>query len=650
MIVELGHFSVILALLVALLPAAAAFAGDGFAAGPRLARQASFSVFWLCSIGFLGLAYSYLLSDFSVINVASNSHSMKPLIYKFAAMWGNHEGSMLMWVWMLAGWGAAFAAHARTRARKRGHEDGPQGLFATRVLAVQGLLVCAFALFLILTSNPFLRMDPPAPEGMDLNPLLQDPLLAIHPPFLYFGVSGFSLAFSFAVAALWGVRLPDDFAAELRPWVLTPWAGLTFGITLGSIWAYYELGWGGFWFWDPVENVSLLPWLAAAALLHSLRALERRHVLPGWTLLLAILCFILSVLGTFLVRSGLLTSVHAFASDPLRGVFLLAISVAAATASLTLYALRAPQTAAGAPFGWLSRDAAVLVNNLFMCVAVTTVFLGTVYPVLLSALGAQSVSVGAPYYAAVMTPLLLPFAAAMGVAPMLAWRQTPKAMLRRALQLPLLLTVFGLCVLLVLPVPKTPFTWVGMAAGFWILSATLFDLLAKSDMLRRWRQLTRAQCAMSLAHAGFGVLLVGITAATQWASADTIWMTPGSRANMGGQTLQMVAVESDVGRNYNVDRVIFSLQPHNDPANMRFVMPEKRWYPVQEKETSESALTFLGFDIFYAVLGDRDPKNPARWVVRLYYHPLIILVFAGGGMIALGGLLAAGTRRHKGAA
>lgn len=631
MIIELGHFAVVLALMASLAQCASPWLPVKFG------RQAAFSAFWLFSIGFLALLHAYALSDFSVVNVAMNSHSLKPLVYKLSALWGNHEGSMLLWLWMMAGWTAAFAGAERRQSRRR--LSAPDA-FARRVLAVQGALAAGFALFLLLASNPFLRIDPPLPEGMDLNPLLQDPLLAIHPPFLYLGITGFSLAFSLALAALWGGRVDGDFAAALRPWVLASFAALTAGITLGAFWAYYELGWGGFWFWDPVENLSLLPWLAGAALLHSLRAVERRGVLTGWTALLSLLTFILAVLGTFLVRSGLLTSVHAFAADPLRGVVLLGLATALTAAAFGVYALRAPKVPAGAPFGWISRDAGVLANNLFLSVAAVTVFLGTLYPVVLPVLGVEGVSVGAPYYTAVLAPLLPAFALAMGAAPFCAWRQTPRAALRRGLRLPVLLTVAGLLLLAGSAMPKTPLVFAGIGSGLWILAATLCDLLQKSDLLRRWRQITLPQMAMALGHAGFAVMLIGATAATQWKSEETLWMKPGQRQRLANHTILLLGVESGVGRNYNADRAIFSLQPVNDPAAMRFVMPEKRWYPAQEKQTSESALSFFGGDILYVVLGEQDTKDPSRWVVRLYYHPLVIWVFAGGAMIALGAALA----------
>lgn len=645
MIIELGHFALVLALLVALLQIAPAVLGARIPAGAKVAVQASVSSFWLVTIALLSLMHAFALSDFSVLNVATNSNTMKPLAYKLAAVWGSHEGSMLLWLWMMCGWCAAFAQSA-ARQWKKNRSDAMDQAVVLAALAVQGLVTIGFALFILLTSNPFARLSPVPPEGLDLNPVLQDPLLVIHPPLLYLGVTGFALVFAFAIASLVRGRVDAAFARHLRPWTMAAWVWLTCGIALGSFWAYYELGWGGFWFWDPVENISLLPWLAGVALLHSLRALERRNALPVWTLLLAIIPFILAVMGTFLVRSGLLTSVHAFAADPARGVFLLALTVALAASALTVYALRAPRLTAGAPFGWLSRDSAVLVNNVFMSVALVTVFLGTTYPIIMAALDAASVSVGAPYYIAVFTPMLLPFAAAMGLSPMLAWRTTPHAALRRMVRLPVLMTIALLCVLLISPMPKNITVWVGMTAGIWVICATVADVLNKTDMLKRWRSITASQMAMTLAHIGFALMLIGATAATQWASQQTVWMKPGQRISFAGNRVLMVGLETGVGRNYNVDRAILTVQPANNPANMKFLMPEKRFYPVQETLTSESAISVMGFDIIHAVMADQDSKDNARWVVRLYYHPLVTWLFAGGALMAIGGAVSLLDRRR----
>lgn len=637
MIIELGHFALVLALFVALLPLATALAGVRLAAGLVIAVQAAVSAFWLVTVALFALVHAYALSDFSVLNVAANSNTMKPLVYKLTAVWGNHEGSMLLWLWMMTGWGALYARRAVDRA------------LLPATLAVQGALTAGFALFILLTSNPFQRLDPAAPEGLDLNPVLQDPLLVIHPPFLYLGVTGFALVFALALAGLITRRTDAGVATALRAWTLPSWAALTAGIALGSFWAYYELGWGGFWFWDPVENISLLPWLAGVALLHSLRALERRGSLPGWTLLLALLPFIFAILGTFLVRSGLLTSVHAFAADPSRGVFLLALTAAAAGGALAVFAFRAPQLAPGAPFGWLSRDTAVLANNVFMSVALTTVALGTLYPLVLAALDAEAVSVGTPYYVAVLVPLLVPLAMVMGLAPFLAWRQTPVAMLQRLLRLPIVLTALIMTLVALSDLPLNALVWAGMGSAAWIMAATLSDILAKTDNLRRWRNLTRPQAAMTVAHLGFALLIMGATAATQWGQEETLWMKPGDRVHFGGNTVLLLGVETGLGSNYNADRGIFAVAPRHNPPAMYFMTPERRLYPVQDKTTSESALRMTGLGMLSVVLGDVDAKDSRRWVVRLYHHPLIVLIFAGAVLMALGALIALPSRGERGA-
>ena len=637
MVIELGHFALILALLVALLQTLAPWLGAwrGKTAWMQLGRQAAISTFWLTSISVLSLVHAYALSDFSVLNVASNSNTMKPMIYKLTGMWGNHEGSMLLWLWMLSLWGAWFA---------RPKPDSANLPFHARVLGTQGAIYAGFAAFVLLASSPFARLLPAAPEGLDLNPVLQDPLLIIHPPFLYAGAVGFSLAFSAAIAALAQGEIPRDLAQKLRPLVLLPWALLTIGITLGGFWAYYELGWGGFWFWDPVENVSLLPWLSGTALLHSLATLARRGALPGWTLLLAILTFLLVVMGAFLVRSGLLTSVHSFAADPLRGLFILSLFSVLAGSALTLYAVKTPRLPQGAVFGWLSRDAAILANNIFMATALTTVALGTLYPLVMAALDLPPLSVGAPYYMAVMMPLIIPFALLMGTATHLAWDKTPRHFYG-PLVLPLLAVVAGVMFWATVDARAlNPALLIGVGGGAWII------LSAAVDMWRKRNHLPLRYLAMQLAHIGFALLLIGATFSTQLKTEDTRWMQGGDKTAVAGQPLLLIGVESGLGRNFNTTRAIFSLVPASgDTDKARFLMPEKRWYPVSETATSETALAVQGLDVIYVVLGDEDKKTPGRFVVRIYHHPMVLLVFIGGGLMALGALVAAAKRRQEGA-
>jgi cytochrome c-type biogenesis protein CcmF len=610
MITELGHFALILALAVALVRVMADL------------RHAEAVIFALCVISFLSLTHAYVISDFSVLNVVRNSHTLKPMLYKISGVWGNHEGSMLLWILMLSGWGFFMQRYAGALA-----EDAVK--IAGRV---QAALVAAFTAFILLTSNPFLRLLPPAPEGMDLNPLLQDPGLAFHPPLLYAGYVGFSAAFSHAVAALWLRRVDRGFAAAIRPWVLAAWVFLTLGIALGSLWAYYELGWGGFWFWDPVENASLLPWLAGLALLHSAAVTATRGSLAGWTLFLSILSFSLALLGTFLVRSGVLTSVHSFAADPSRGIFILAILAAAVGGALLLYALRAPQLRAGVPFRPVSRETVLLLNNVFLFSFAATVFIGTLYPLFMAALEWGSVSVGAPYYKMVMLPMLFPFAFLLGAASYVPWRRGDTGKITARLLEPLVLAGF-VFFLILFGVPALAVA--GFMAAAWIVAAALFDLKDK-----KITRLSRRYAGMTLAHVGFAVMIAGVTGATQMGTEKILWMAAGDNVMVAGKKITFLGADMTLGKNYNADRGVFSV-------DNGFLTPERRWYPAAEKQTTETAIDWRGLNIFYVVLGDRDVKNPARWVVRVYHHPLLVLIFAGAGLMAAGGALSWSERRKS---
>jgi len=641
-IIELGHFAFILALMLALLQAAVPMMGaaQGRKRWMHFGQQAAWSGFGLCTIALLALMHAYALSDFSVRNVVENSHTLKPLLYKIAGTWGNHEGSMLLWVWMLSFWSAMIA-----QAAGRLPET-----FQARTLGFQALLLAGFMLFVLFASNPFLRLEVAPSEGFGLNPVLQDPALAIHPPFLYAGYVGFSVAFCFAMAALLEKKIDSVWAAFLRPWVLVAWVSLTIGIALGSAWAYYELGWGGFWFWDPVENAALLPWLSGTALLHCLSVLEKRGAMKNWTIFLAILTFSLSLLGAFLVRSGVLTSVHAFALDPARGVFLLALLAAATGGGLFLYALRAPYIRGAALFRPFSRETVLLLNNVFLFAATATVFMGTLYPLFMSALGLGSVSVGTPYYTATLVPMLVPFAFLMGLAPAMAWRASrPEIVLRRLLA-PMLLTVVAALAIILSPLPSSPLVLAAIVPAVWILLTLGQDVLRKAGTLRGLVYLPARYYGMVIAHAGFALLIVGAAGATQGDSEDIRWMAQGDRARMAGYEFVLLTASSDLGPNFNRDKAVFSVRPTVGAvasARYFFMTPEKRWYPESEKATSEAALSLRGLDMLYVVLGDQDEKNSARFVVRIYHHPLIALLFAGAAMIALGGLVSL-TPRYRG--
>ena len=635
MIIELGHFALILALVVALVQAVVPYYGavTGRKAWMLLGRQSSVSVCGLVTIAFVSLIHAYALSDFSVLNVYQNSHTLKPWLYKISGAWGNHEGSMMLWTWMLTFWGLKLSHKTRSLSMP----------FQAKVISVQGALAFGFILFILLTSNPFARLDPPAVEGLDLNPILQDPLLAIHPPILYAGYVGFSVAFCFAIVALIEKKVDSEWAGFLRPWVLGAWSFLTFGIMLGATWAYYELGWGGFWFWDPVENASLMPWLAGTALLHSVVVLQKRGVLRVWTIFLCILTFTLSLLGTFLVRSGVLTSVHAFAVDPARGIFILVLLTLITGGALLLYAARAPYIQMGAGFKPVSRETAVLLNNVFLFTFATTVFMGTLYPLFLSALDLGSISVGPPYFSAVLTPLLVPFALLMGMAPGLGWHQAALKPALQKLTVPLLLTLLLAGCVALSPYSGGAFTLVMFSIAGWILFGTLNDFLRRTQGLRQWRHLTPGFFGMILAHSGFAVLLMGITGATQWKVEKILWMNRGEHISFAGRDITFLGVEPGIGPNYDYERGIFRL---GAPVDKEFMLPEKRWYPSQDRATSEVALRLQGANMLYAVMGDRDKKDQFRWTVRFYYHPLVLLAFAGACMIGLGGLAAMARRKR----
>jgi cytochrome c-type biogenesis protein CcmF len=611
MIALFGHITLAFSLMSAIL----------LSTSPRFQHHAARGVFILTTMSFLALICAYVLSDFSILNVVQNSHSEKPLIYKIAGAWGNHEGSMLLWVWMLALW---------TVLISRAPLPAP---FMSRVLSAQGIITTGFLLFVIFTSNPFLRLDAPVSEGMGLNPVLQDPLLAIHPPFLYAGYVGFSIAFSFALAALWDRKIDAGFARILRPWVLAAWTALTLGIALGSFWAYYELGWGGFWFWDPVENASLLPWLAGTELLHSVAVLEKRDTLRGWTILLAILSFSFALLGTFLVRSGVLTSVHAFASDPARGIFILVLLTVFTGGALLIYALRAPEMAPGRAFPLVCRETALLLNNVFLSAFATTVFLGTLYPIFLSSLDLGSISVGAPYYNMVLLPMLLPFAFLMGAGPYLAFGGDNRQAAGGRLVFPLLLTAAVLFV-----IPWQPVAVLGFIAAAWISFAVLNDLFSKTERGRRWRGLPKPFYGMTLAHFGFALMIAGATGATQLGVEKILWMSAGEHVEVAGHDIAFLGAQEKPGVNYESTQGIFT-------AGTDYLVPEKRTYTDSGRTTSETALKRDGLGILYLVLGDADDKG--RFVVRIYHHPMLILIFLGAGLMAGGGVVSAAAGGRK---
>ena len=641
MIAEIGHFALILALCVASLQAVVPLVGAA-RRDPALtgwARPAALTQFLLVGIAFAALTQAYVVSDFSLANVAANSNSMKPLIYKVSGVWSNHEGSMLLWVFILALFGAAVAAF--------GH-NLPPGLRA-RVLAVQAMIGAGFLLFILFTSNPFERLWPAPAEGAGLNPILQDPGLAFHPPFLYLGYVGFSIAFCFAVAALIEGRVDPAWARWVRPWTLAAWCALTIGIALGSWWAYYTLGWGGWWFWDPVENASFLPWLVGTALLHSAVVVEKREALKTWTVLLAILAFSLSLLGTFLVRSGVLTSVHAFASDPQRGVFILLLLSLYTGGALLLFAWRAPQLQGGGLFAPISREGGLLFNNLLLTTAAATVLLGTLYPLFLDVVAGQKVSVGPPFYNMTFVPIMVPLLVAMGIGPMLPWKRGDLAAALARLKLAFAVAAGVALVTLIASGARSVGAACGLALAAWLFAATLTELAERvrlfgeplATVWRRARHLPRAAWGMTLAHAGMAVVIAGITGASAWSEERIVSARPGQSFELAGYRVALDAVNPVRGPDYTSLRADMRLL--RDGIEIAALHPEKRTF-ANGSATSVAIRTNLLADV-YAVLG--DPDGDGAYVLRLYHNPLVPWIWLGAVVMALGGLVSLSDRRHR---
>jgi cytochrome c-type biogenesis protein CcmF len=628
MIPELGQFALCLALLLTLFQAWAglhgAARGDGALMG--FARPAAQSHALLTAFAFGCLVYAFATNDFSVLNVANNSNSGLPLEYRIAASWGSHEGSLLLWVLMLAAWTAAVTLFT-------GHL--PEEMVA-RVLGVLGLLSAGFLAFLLFTSNPLDRLLPAAADGRDLNPLLQDPGMVFHPPMLYMGYVGFSVAFAFAVAALLSGRLDATWARWSRPWTTVAWCFLTLGIALGSGWAYYELGWGGWWFWDPVENASFMPWLVGTALIHSLAVTEKRGAFRSWTVLLAIAAFALSLLGTFLVRSGVLTSVHAFAVDPERGVFILALFVVFIGGALALYAWRTARIGLGGSFAPVSRESFLLANNVVLAAAAGSVFLGTLYPLALDAMGGGKISVGPPYFETVFVPLMVPALFLMGIGPLARWKRTSlpelAVLLRWALAASL---AAGFLLPFALGTWK-PMVGFGLALALFIVASTLLAYKG------RWRQ-TRAFHGMALAHCGIAVFVVGVTLVKGYEVEKDLAMKEGDAIELSGYRFRLDDVSAVNGPNYKAARATVTVMRDGRP--LRTLHPEKRVYTVQEMPMTEAAIDSGPLRDLYVSLG--DPVDGNAWLVRVHLKPFISWIWSGCLLMALGGFLAASDRRYR---
>ena len=636
MIPEAGHFALCLALAIAIVQALV----PGYGAIRRRARLVALAVpaalaqFALVAAASAALVACFIRSDFSVALVANHSHSAKPLLYRIAGSWGQHEGSLLLWTLVLALCGGAVAL--------LGRELRPA--FRALVLAVQGAIGAAFLMFILFASNPFARLVNPPIEGEDLNPLLQDPGLAFHPPLLYLGYVGFSVAFAFAVAALIEGRVDAVWARWVRPWTLGAWACLTLGIALGSWWAYYTLGWGGFWFWDPVENASLLPWLLGTALVHSALVVERREALKAWTILLAILAFGLSLLGTFLVRSGVLTSVHSFAADPGRGLAILAILGVFTGGALLLFAWRAPALAPGGLFAPISREGALVLNNLLLSTLCLTVLLGTLYPLLLEAVTGETVSVGPPYFDAVALPIAAPLLLLMGVGPFLPWKKADWKPALKRLRIAALLTALAMAAVVWFNTDAPPRSLLGLALGFWCIAAAASDLIRRADgSFARLNGLPGGVWGTVLAHAGAGVLLLGLAGATGFGAEAAKSMKPGDTLDLAGRRLTFDSVEVVQGDTYTADRARFTIR--DGETVIAVVWPEHRWYEVAGMATKLVGLQTRPQGDFYVVLGDRD--DAGLYAVRAYRHPLMPWLWIGAAVMAAGGVCSLADRRLR---
>ena len=629
---ELGHFALILAFVVSLLQGVLPLVGAqrGQAQWIALARPAAQTQFLLIAFAFACLAPSFLANDFSVVYVAQHSNTQLPTLYRFSAVWGGHEGSLLLWVLMLAGWGAAVSLASRQL---------PEVMVA-RVLAVLGLVGIGLLAFILFTSNPFDRLLPAAAEGRDLNPLLQDPGLVFHPPMLYMGYVGFSVAFAFAIAALISGRLDAAWARWSRPWTTAAWVFLTLGIALGSWWAYYELGWGGWWFWDPVENASFMPWLVGTALIHSLAVTEKRGAFKNWTVLLAIAAFSLSLLGTFLVRSGVLTSVHAFATDPRRGVFILVLLAIVVGSSLALFAWRAPKVSAGGSFGLVSRETMLLMNNVLLVVATGSVLLGTLYPLLIDALGMGKLSVGPPYFNAVFVPVMVPLLLLMAVGPLAHWKHADLKAIARRLRVSMALAVVAGIVLPLLMGAWTPLTAMSSLLAVWITASGIFQIM---DRMKTGKP-TAAFWGMHVAHFGIAVFVIGVAMVGGYQEEKDVRMEPGDTVQVGGYGFRLVEVKSAPGPNYRAS--VGTVELSKDGRLLKIMHPEKRQYFSSQMPMTEAAIDAgLTRDV-YVSLGE-PLDNKGAWSVRVYYKPFVDWIWGGCLLMGLGGVIAMLDRRYR---
>jgi len=642
-IAEAGHYALVLALGLALIQSFVPILGArwGDAALMNVARSTALAQLLFVASSFAALVILHVTSDFSVVNVYENSHSLKPLIYKITGVWGNHEGSMLLWVLILALFGGLVAAFGNNLPlRLRAH-----------VLSVQAWIAGAFYLFILITSNPFLRIANPPIEGRDLNPVLQDVGLAVHPPMLYLGYVGFSISFSFAIAALLEGRIDAAWARWVRPWTLMAWIFLTLGIAMGSYWAYYELGWGGWWFWDPVENASLMPWLAGTALLHSALVMEKRNALKVWTILLSILTFSLSLLGTFLVRSGVLTSVHAFATDPRRGVFILLILCVFIGGSLSLFASRASSLKQGGLFAPISREGALVLNNLFLTTACATVFIGTLYPLALEVLTGDKISVGAPFFNLTFAPLFVPLMVAIPFGPMLPWKRGDLLGAAQRLLAAGIAALVAIAIAWAWARGGSALAPLAIGLAIFVIAGAISDLVERTGLLRnplaisfrRARGLPRSTWGTAFAHAGIGVALIGIVCETTWNSEYIGTMKPNDVTKLAGYELKLDGLSQRQGPNYR--EMVASFTVSLDGKKLSVMTPSKRNFTTRGASTTEAALLTRGVSQLYISLGDVTADGGIT--ARIYHKPLVLLIWFGPVLMAFGGVLSLSDRRLR---
>jgi cytochrome c-type biogenesis protein CcmF len=631
MIPEFGHYALILALCIAIIQGILPLVGAHQSRREwiMLARPAAQTVFLLLGIAFVILAWSFYSNDFSVLYVAEHSNSQMPVIYRLGAVWGGHEGSLLLWVFLLSTW--TFLVALLSKALDE--------FMVARVIGVLGLVTTGLLLFVIATSNPFERLLPAAQDGRSLNPLLQDPGLVFHPPMLYMGYVGFSVAFAFAIASLLSGRLDAAWARWSRPWTTAAWVFLTLGIALGSWWAYYELGWGGWWFWDPVENASFIPWLVGTALLHSLAVTEKRGGFKSWTVLLAITAFSLSLLGTFLVRSGVLTSVHAFATDPTRGVFILIFLVLVVGSSLTLYAWRAPKSTLGGKFSLTSRETFILLGNVFLVVSAASVLLGTLYPLLIDALHLGKISVGPPYFNSVFVPIMIPLLVLMGIGPWTSWKNSNLLDVIKRLWIAALVAVIAAALI---PFAMGEFTWLsslGFLLAFWVITSGVLQIIRQAKAGKP----TRSFIGMQVAHLGIAVFTIGVTMVGAYQEEKDVRMLAGESVSVGGYDIQLQGVRPVPGPNYKAMQGTFLLTRN---GNLEATMyPEKRNYFSSTMPMTEAAIdASLTRDIYVSLGEELDDK---AWAVRVYYKPFVDWIWGGCVLMALGGLLAMSDKRYR---